>query len=109
MYKFRQITLVLIVLLSAVAVYPQQTDPSLLTLDTIFTYRGEPLNALKWETGGKGYLVLEPSGKGEAQDIVRYDAETGKKTVLVTADKLVPAGAATPLVAEEFDLSPDGR
>ena len=109
MYRYRQITLVLIVLLSAVAVYPQQTDPTLLTLDTIFTYRGEPLNALKWEAGGKGYLVLEPSGKGEAQNIVRYDAQTGDKTVLVSADKLLAPGASTPLVAEEFEISPDAH
>jgi dipeptidyl-peptidase-4 len=113
MKRFRQITLALTLSLCAVATYAQQTatqtDPTKLTLDTVFTYRGQPLNALNWEADGKGFLVLEPSGKGEAQDIVRYDAATGQKTILVGADKLVPAGASAPLVVEEFDISPDAR
>ena len=110
MRRFHQISWGLI-LLCAVAVYPQQpvtqTDSALLTLDNIFSYRAKSLNALKWQDDGKGYLVLEPAGKGEAQDIVRYDIATGQRTVLVGADKLVPAGASTPLVVEEFDVSPD--
>ena len=113
MNRFRQIILALALSLCAVATYAQQTatqtDPTTLTLDTIFTYRSQPLNALNWEADGKGFLVLEPSGKGEAQDIVRYDAATGQKTILVGADKLVPAGASAPLVVEEFDISPDAR
>jgi dipeptidyl-peptidase-4 len=109
MYR-RHGILVIIFLISGVAVYAQtatQTDPSLLTLDSIFTYRGQPLNALKWDVDGKSYLVLEGSGKGEAQDIVRYDAASGQKTILVAADKLVPSGTSTPLVVEEFEISPD--
>ncbi|HYW69692.1 MAG TPA: S9 family peptidase [Pyrinomonadaceae bacterium] len=113
MKPLRQNFLVLILLTSVVAACAQrtaaQTDPSLLTLDTIFSYRGQPLNALKWEPDGKSYLVLEPSGKGEAQDIVRYDAATGQKTIVAAADKLVPPGSATPLVIEEFEISPDAR
>jgi len=111
MYRFRQIILILILSSWAIAAQAQQTatqtDPSTLTLDTAFTYRAQALNALKWEANGKGYLVLEDSGKGEAQDIVRYDAATGQRSVLVAASQLVPAGTSTPLVVEEFDVSPD--
>jgi len=112
MYRFRQ-TIVLILILSfwAIAAQAQQTatqaDPSTLTLDNAFTYRAQALNALKWEAGGKGYLVLEDSGKGEAQDIVRYDAATGQRSILVAASKLVPTGASTPLAVEDFEVSPD--
>ena len=113
MNRFRQITIALLFSLSAVAVCAQQattqTDQSLLTLDTVFTYRAESLNALQWEADGKGYLVLEPADKGEAQNIVRYDAASGQKTVLVAADKLAPSAAAKPLVVEQFDISPDGQ
>src|SRR5205809_1905471 len=111
MRRFFQLNFALIILLSAVAVYPQQpanqTDPATLTLDSIFTFRAKSLNALKWQADGKGYLVLEPSGKGEAQDVVRYDIATGQRSILAGADKLVPAGASAPLVVEEFDVSPD--
>src|SRR5256714_6851913 len=111
MHRFRQISFALIIFLCAVAVYPQQTatqtDPTTLTLDNVFTYRAKSLNALEWQADGKGYLVLEPAGKGEAQDIVRYEITTGQRLILVGADKLVPAGASTPLVVEEFEVSPD--
>ena len=111
MNRFRHITIALFLSLSAIAVCAQQTatqiDPSLLTLNTVFTYRAESLNALQWEADGKGYLVLEPAGNGEAQNIIRYEASSGQKTVLVAADKLVPSGASKPLVVEEFDISPD--
>jgi dipeptidyl-peptidase-4 len=113
MYRFRHIILVSVLLSATVAVSAQQTatqtDPSILTLDNVFTYRTQSLNALKWEADGKGYLVLEDAGKGEAQDIVRYDAASGQKSMLVAASKLVPAGASTPLVVEEFEVSPDAR
>jgi dipeptidyl-peptidase 4 len=112
MNRFRQVTVALLLLLSAAAVCAQserQTEPGLLTLDTVFTYRAESVDALQWEADGGGYLVLEPSGKVQALDIVRYDAASGTKTILVSADKLVPSGAATPLVIERFDISPDAQ
>jgi hypothetical protein len=40
---------------------------------------------------------------------VRNEAATGAKTVLIAAEKLTPPGAASPLVIEEFTLSPDGQ
>src|SRR6185436_10536420 len=86
---------------------PAPTDPSILTVDNVFTFRAQFPNALKWEADGKGYLALEPAGKGDAQDIVRYDAATGQRSILIAADKLAPAGASTPLVVEEFEVSPD--
>src|ERR1043165_10277974 len=102
MHRFRQISFALIILSCAVAVYPQQTatqtDPSTLTLDNVFTFRAKSLNALKWQADGKGYLVLEPAGIGDAQNIVRYDIATGQKSILIGADKLAPAGASSPLV-----------
>ncbi len=113
MSRLRQSILTLILLSLALAAYAQraaaQTDATTLTLDSLFTYRAQYPNALEWEADGKGYLVLEPSGKGEAQDIVRYDAATGQKTVFVSVDKLMPAGASSPLVVESFDISSDAK
>jgi dipeptidyl-peptidase-4 len=51
----------------------------------VFTFGAQSPNALKWEADGKGYLALEPAGKGEAQDIVRYDAATGQRSILIGA------------------------
>ena len=112
MYRVHKITVLILSLsLCASVAYAQQaatqTDPSTLTLDNVFTFRAQFPNALKWETDGKGYLALEPSGKGEAQDLVRYDAASGQRSILIAADKLTISGAATPLVVEEFEVSPD--
>lgn len=108
-HKVNLLVLSLLLLLSAAYAQPTTTqpDPSTLTLDNIFTFRAQSPNALKWEADGKGYLALEPAGKGEAQDIVHYDAATGQRTILIAADKLTPPGASTPLVVEEFEVSPD--
>src|SRR5258705_3121339 len=89
------------------------TDSSLLTVDRIFgspEFRGGTLGALAWLSDGTGYSTLEPALGGKpGQDIVRYDAETGLKTILVPAARLVPPGDSTPLDIEEYTWSADGR
>src|SRR3989454_12686759 len=90
------------------------TDTSLLTVDRIFgspEFRGGSLPSLSWLSDGIGYTTLEPTagGKGGGQDIVRYDAETGLKTILVPAARRLPAGGSSPLAIEEYSWSADGR
>ena len=114
MKTFRRIIIVVAFALIATTVCAQQTatrtDPSLLTLDNVFTFRADFLDAFQWEADGKGYLVLEPVGPEDGpRNVIRYDATTGQKTILVAADKLIPPGASTPLVVEDFDLSPDAQ
>ncbi len=83
-------------------------DESLLTLDSIFTYRVKSLGPIQWQQDGSGYLALEPSATNkDVLDIVRYDVSTGERTVKVPADKLMPAGASAPLAIEEFVFTPD--
>src|ERR1044071_9544171 len=104
----RTIKITPILLLLILPVYEQQSDPSLLTLDSMFTYRISSLGPVQWQTDGCGYLALEPSTtKREFLDIVRYDLNTGDRTVKVSAEKLMPAGDAEPLGVEEFSLTPD--
>ncbi len=81
----------------------------LLNVDSIFTYQTKALGPVQWERDGSGYLALEPSSKQGFVDIVRYDAISGARTVKVGIEKLTPAGAAAPLLVEEFILSPDER
>ena len=114
MNRRRLVNAVLVALLIATSLFAQQparqTDSGLLTLDTIFTYRPKSLGAVQWQADGSGYLTPEPSpGVKDGFDIVRYDAATGEKTTLVSAEKLVPPGASSPLAVEQFDLSPDGQ
>src|ERR1700741_1275984 len=86
----------------------QQSDPSLLTVDSLFTYRTRSLGPVQWQNDGSCYLVLQPSPtKKNFLDIVRYDVATGDRTIKVSAEKLTPAGATDPLSVEEFSMTGD--
>ncbi len=83
----------------------------MLTLDRIFNsadFRGERFGPARWLEDGSGYTTLERSEKGSGKDIVRYDTESGKRQILVSADLLTPKGASTPLQIEDYSWSPDG-
>src|SRR5467141_2140766 len=88
-------------------------DSSLLTVDRIFAsseFRGGSFGPLAWLSDGVAYTTLEPQASGKAgRDLVRYDAETGLRTILVPAARLIPAGDSTPLEVEEYTWSADGR
>ena len=105
----RRIQLLPIFLLLILPVFAQQqSDPSLLTVDSIFSYRTRSLGPVQWQNDGSGYLALEPSPtKKNFLDIVRYDVATGDRTIKVSAEKLTPAGAAEPLTVEEFSMTGD--
>ncbi|MEO5821260.1 MAG: S9 family peptidase [Vicinamibacteraceae bacterium] len=62
----------------------------------------------RWLADGSGYTVLE-TGKSGGSNIVRYDARTGARSVLVDAARLTPPGAATPLAIDDYTWSADGR
>ena len=114
MNLFRRIPVVLLLLMIVAPIFGQQparqADPSLLSLDTIFTYQPTSPGWFEWQSDSSGYLMLERSASSKnAPEIVRHDAVTGAKTVLVSAQKLTPPGASSPLVIEQFDLSPDGQ
>ncbi len=110
----RRISIILLALLIAAPLFAQQParqpDSSLLSLDTIFTYRPQSLGWHQWQADGGGYLMLEPSTADKrGTDIVRYDAATGAKTILVSAQSLTPPGASAPLTIDEFTLSADNQ
>src|SRR5215211_5745727 len=93
-----QFPIILVLFLLILPVFAQQ-DPSLLTVDSLFSYRSRLLGPVQWQNDGSGYLALEPSPtKRGSVDIVRYDVNTGERTVKVSAEKLTPGGATQPLV-----------
>ncbi len=97
---------------SAAAAQRAAGDSSLLTVDRIFgssEFRGGTFGPLAWLSDGLGYTTLERAVGRPGRDIVRYDAETGARVILVPAGRLVPAGDSTPLEVEEYTWSADGR
>ncbi|HJQ12917.1 MAG TPA: S9 family peptidase [Gemmatimonadaceae bacterium] len=87
-------------------------DSSLLTVDRIFAsdeFDGEYFGNPRW-LDDSTYTMLEPAKPpATGRDIVRYDAATGRRTILFPSTSLIPAGATKPLVVESFRISPDGK
>ena len=89
------------------------SDSALLTVDRIYAspeFRGGSFGPLAWLADGSAYTTLErPAGSRDGRDIVRYDAQTGARTILVPAARLVPSGATDPLEVEDYSWSADGK
>lgn len=64
----------------------------------------------RWIEGGRAYTTVEGSGEPDAgKSIVRCDAETGERRVLVPAARLVPGGEKKPLSIDDYAWSKDGK
>ncbi len=91
-------------------------DPSLLTLQDIIDDKALPLKREAqrfWREEGASCLLLEKSETLEGgKDIVDWDPDTDRKTVLVAAEQLVPEGRENALALESQNhvvWSPDGK
>ena len=87
------------------------SDPAMLNLDRIFAdheFKERSLGEYRWSKRTASYFTLEvPQREGQGQDLVRNDAATGKKEILVPAAGFQPKGEAEPLKVEAFELSTD--
>jgi dipeptidyl-peptidase 4 len=114
MKQARRAFLIMLLLLIVSPLQAQQTarqvESGKLSLDTMFSYSPKSLGEFNWQPDGTAYLALEPAGEGkEALDIARYDVQTGARTTLVRAADLIPPGATSPLIIEQFSFSPDAN
>ena len=109
MLRAFHVTLVAAALAAAQSATPP--DSSLLTLDRLFSageFFGRPPGPFEWIDGGKGYTSLErPPGGGAGREIVRYDAATGARSVIVPLARLTPPGTDAPLAIERYAWSED--
>ena len=64
----------------------------------------------RWLPDGKAYAIVERSSDSAGgSEIARYDAATGSRTVLVSAQRLVPSGLKSALTIDDYAWSPDGN
>jgi dipeptidyl-peptidase 4 len=81
-------------------------------LERIFArkeFEAKTFGPYQWTEGGKAYTTLEPSATApDRKDLVRYDAATGVRRVLVPASTLVGADGK-PLEVEGYSWSDDGK
>ncbi len=81
-----------------------------LTLPDIYkngTYRQNRFGPIRWMKDGTGYSSIEKSTKLEGDDIVRYDAIQGNRSILVSAEELTPVGESKPLAVADYHWSDD--
>jgi len=102
----KRIILIPLVLLIAFFSWSQET----LKLDDIFkngTYSSKGYGPVRWMKDNKGYSTLERNNNVDGRDIIRYEAKSGKRTVLVSANKLIPSGETQPLSIRDYEWSID--
>ena len=113
MKTHRALLLVLLATVCAGHLFAQQPDPSVLTVKRIFTdrdFQAERFGPARWLENGKAYTTVEPSPDvKDGQDIIRYEADSGNRSVLVAAKTLVPTGANTALAIDDYVWSEDGK
>lgn len=72
------------------------------------SFRARTYGPVRWLDGGRSYTTLEPSAKGEAViELVRYDASTAQREVLITGQELTVPGEKKPIHIEDYALSSD--
>ncbi len=106
------ILLVLVLALGAPISNAQQTDPSKLTLERIYSSSelfGDRYGPARWLEDGSGYTTVEASEAVDGgRDIVRYNPATGERQVMVSASDLIQASSDEPLSIHDYSWSPDG-
>ncbi|MBS1663728.1 MAG: S9 family peptidase [Bacteroidetes bacterium] len=101
---------ILLFLLCFIALAPTRAQETSLTLPGIFkngAYVQQRFGPVRWMKDNKSYSSLEPNPQYGGRDIVRYDARTGSREVVVAANRLIPPGQTGPLSIADYVWSED--
>ncbi|MFT7499235.1 MAG: dipeptidyl-peptidase-4 [Porticoccaceae bacterium] len=102
----KRILFIPLVLLITCSSWSQET----LTLEDIFknrTYSSNGYGPVRWMKDNKGYSTLERNKEVGGKDIIRYEAKSGVRSILVAANKLIPTGETKPLYIKNYEWSID--
>ncbi|MDB4292429.1 S9 family peptidase [Maribacter sp.] len=102
----KHISILPLVLLVVFSSWSQET----LSLDAIYkngTYSSNRYGPVRWMKDNKGYSTLEENSTVGGKDIIKYEAISGARSVLVAAEKLIPKGATKPLTIRNYEWSLD--
>ncbi len=86
---------------------PSQETLKLEDMYTHGTYSAKGYGPVRWMKDNTGYSTLKENPEFGGNDIVRYEARSGKRSVLVSAGKLIPSGEAAPLSIRNYEWSLD--
>ena len=107
------VALVALVAIAAPASVVAQRPDSALTVQRIFAspeFFAQGFRGARWRPGMDAYTRLERSASNQDwRDLVQYDAESGRRTVVLAATRFIPRGESSPIDVEDYDWSPDGK
>ncbi|WP_282160822.1 S9 family peptidase [Ulvibacterium marinum] len=86
---------------------PSQETLKLEDMYTHGTYAAKGYGPVRWMKDNTGYSTLEENPEFGGNDIIRYEAKSGKRSVLVSAEKLIPPGESAPLPIRNYEWSLD--
>ncbi|MCH8874337.1 DPP IV N-terminal domain-containing protein, partial [candidate division KSB1 bacterium] len=108
--KFSKLLLIVTFIIPLCAI---AQDKSILNLERLFSsreFRSQRFGPARWLENGAGYTTLDTSeSETGGRDIVKYETKTGKREVLVSADRLKPEGADKPLTIANYQWSPNKK
>lgn len=85
------------------------TDTLFLTLDRLFNskdFKAKEFGPTHWLKDDDGFTTLELTGDDDkVKEIVRYDIQSGERSVILSKDQLIPEGLEDPLVIENYEWS----
>ncbi len=100
--------LAIAVTLSAQALDRAGVDAQLGRIFADGAYTPPAFGPARWIADGTAYSTVESAGPSGGSDIVRYDAVSGARSVLVASTRLVPQGTTAPLAIRDYAWSADG-
>ena len=111
----RPLRYLFVLLLLSTALHAQQPAPdaSRLTVERIYAgneFQPARFGGFRWLKDGNSFARLEPSPTiKDSMDLVRYEAATNKRDILLPATKLTPKNETKPLAVNGYEWSADDR
>ncbi|MDO5968723.1 S9 family peptidase [Flavivirga aquimarina] len=99
---------IICVLLVSISGFAQKNKP--LQLEDIYknnVFKQKRFGPVRWMKDNAGYSTLKRNTEVGGKDIVRYEAKTGKKSIIVSASSLVPKGETKPIIIYDYVWSED--
>lgn len=88
----------------------QQLSDTLAAIFNKHEFDSKRFGPARWLNQGSAYTTVEPSATvAKGEDIVEYDTATGKRTLLVSAEKLETKPAGAPMKIDDYVWSDDNK
>ena len=112
MKHFSTFCTILVLIFGTIESLPAQNAGARLTLEDIYkngSYPTRSYRSVRWMEDSRHYTTLEANRARNCSEIIRYNAESGERVVLVGADQLVPGAGSDPLAVRDYQWSADNN